>query len=166
METTKSSMAIFIEFFTLLLIVTTLIMVVFYYGKLPEKIPVYFNEASETSNIFGSKNLLWIVPMVSGIITILLSYLNQKTWLSSFLIKVDKLNAKNQYDIFLPLIRHLIFMVSIYGASITLNAVLEIVDHSSPTLKNAHIASIILLTGVLLFYLFKSIFNRKKSAVS
>lgn len=97
-------------------IITPIVLIIFaafligiFYSEYPERVPLYFNWTSKSSNGFGDKNLVWLSPVIHLLIAILLLKMTQvnnqaslKSKHSSLTIQMlKKLNVLNGLICFL-----------------------------------------------------------------
>jgi len=60
-----------------LLIILSAFLIGIFYSEYPERVPLYFNWTSKSSDGFGDKNLVWLSPVIHLLIAILLLKMTQ-----------------------------------------------------------------------------------------
>ncbi len=68
----------------------------YYYGQLPDTIPHHFNEMGEADK-FGSKNIIWLFPIIGLILYIAMSALSRFPHRFNYPVKITEENAYYQY---------------------------------------------------------------------
>ncbi len=148
-----------IAFIGLLLLVA---LPVYYYNNLPNVIPQHYNLIGEPDGI-GGKGKIWLVPVTGLIIYVGLLLLNKSPHIFNYPKKITPENAKSQYRSAIRLIRLLkaiIVCVFCYISYVTILTALQKQDGLPNYFAPAFI---ILIFGIIGFYLFKtSVINTKK----
>lgn len=90
----KSQTAILLEILTFMLVAGAAGLIGWYYDQLPDQIPIYFNSPTKDANGFGSKSLLWMSPVICGIIVIGLYILNRFPHIFNYPVKITAENAE------------------------------------------------------------------------
>ena len=155
-----------VEFIGIAAIVATCSMAAFYYPSLPDQVPSHFNLAGEP-DAYGSKSLLWILPVIAAIMYTGLAYLNRKPHVFNYPTKITEENAERQYTIATRMMRYLNTTVALAFAYITYSIVKTAAGQMTGTGPWFIILFIALTLGVPLIYLFvSSNMAKKKSDVS
>lgn len=82
------------------------IYVCFIFTELPDIIPTHFNFKGEADD-FGSKNTIFLLPLISSILFIGLTVLNRYPHIFNYLEEITSENAEKQYTFATRLIRFL-----------------------------------------------------------
>lgn len=98
--------------------VTALLTAISYYRELPDAIPVHFNLAGKPDG-WGSKDLLWVLPVLGICIYALLTWLNQRPHRFNYLVKITEENAKWHYTQATRVLRYLKAFLCLSFALIT-----------------------------------------------
>ncbi len=128
----------------------------YYFGKLPETIPIHFNISGEADG-FGSKYTLILFPVIATFVHTLLFFIKKLPHTYNYPVKITEQNAEYQYKIAMNLI-HLV-RISVVG----LLSVLEwqMVEVSLGNQKDLGImvlpVFLILLFGSTILYFIKAI---------
>ena len=87
------------------------------YPGLPEQIPTHFNAAGEADD-YGSKNSIFILPIVATLVYIGMSVLNQYPHIYNYPTTVTEKNARRLYTSVTKLMRTLKLIVTVIFAGI------------------------------------------------
>lgn len=87
-------------------LVALLGLVMVHYADLPEQIPTHFG-ADGRPDGFGSKNSLWLLPVLGLFIYAMMTFINQKPHVFNYTVKITPENAPYQYRMGVRLIRFL-----------------------------------------------------------
>jgi uncharacterized membrane protein len=91
------------------------IIIIVPYSKLPDTIPTHFNSAGE-ANDFGSKNFIFILPVIATVTYIGFTILNRFPWLFNLPVEVTEHNAFMQYRNATRMVRSLkLILVLVFG---------------------------------------------------
>lgn len=91
------------------------------YGSLPESVPTHFGPAG-TPDDFGGKGSIWALPLVSFVLTLLMTVLMRYPHTFSYMITITDQNAEYQYR----LARMLLLSLAIY-----INLLFFMLQHST-----------------------------------
>jgi len=104
-----------IEFIAWLSLAIVWIMTISNFNQLPEIIPTHFNAAGQ-ANGFGGKAAIFTLPIISSLLFLLLTWLNNFPQLFNFPTNITKENALKQYLFATRLIRYIkLIVVVIFG---------------------------------------------------
>ncbi len=159
----KSIIDKIIELATFLLIIGTAVLLGFYYNQLPEKVEINFNWPSKDNNGFGVKDLLWISPVICGIICLALYKLNNYPWIFNYPVKITTENAKENYKNSTQMLRAMSLIISLLCLLITLSSVLSGLGKTFILEKYLFPIFPVLLIGIPIVYMIKINRSKKKS---
>ena len=94
----------FLEITTFLFLIWTWIYCFVSYAKLPDNIPVHYNELG-FPNGYGSKDTIWFIPLITSSVVILLFFLNKYPHRFNYLVNITEENAVKQYRLSNRLLR-------------------------------------------------------------
>jgi len=86
---------------------------IFYFPDLPDKIFAHFNAAGEVDR-FGSKASIWVLPIVSVLLYLGLTGLNQFPHIYNYPVRITAENVYPQYRIVSKMIRTLKTVIMIF----------------------------------------------------
>jgi uncharacterized membrane protein len=86
-------------------------------NNLAEVIPMHFNFTGNADK-FGSKDSLWLLPIIGSIVFLVLTILNKYPHTFNYLNKITEQNALAQYTLATKMIRYLKFIILIVFSSI------------------------------------------------
>ena len=121
----KKKMDKSIEFLTFFLIVGSVILIGVLYGQLPEKVPIHFNWPSKDKNGFGTKDLLWASPVITGILGMGIYQLTKYPRLLNYPVEIKAENAAYTYRLGSQMLRVLNLAIGLICFFITLSSVLD-----------------------------------------
>ena len=81
---------------TFTILFTMWALVVTSFNSLPDTIPVHFNYKGEIDR-YGSKGTLFILPVITSILTISMYYLNKVPHLFNYMVEITEENAERHY---------------------------------------------------------------------
>ncbi len=131
----------------------------YYFGKLPQTIPIHFNISGEADG-FGSKYTLIIFPVIATFLHTLFFFIKKSPHIYNYPVKITEQNAEYQYKIAINLI-HMV-RISVIG----LLSVLEwqMVEVSLGNQKDLGImvlpVFLLLLFGSTIVYFIKAVKNK------
>jgi len=76
------------------------------WGRLPEAVPVHFGFSGKP-DAWGAKGLLWLLPVLSAILVLGLSWASRFPHKFNYLVTITETNAQRQYQIAVSLLRWL-----------------------------------------------------------
>ncbi len=120
----KTKSDIVIEAITFFLVLISALLISLYYSDLPEKIQVSFNWPSKSDQGMVNKSILWISPLISGIVIIALYILNRFPWIFNYPVKVTETNAIALYRIANQFLRSISLTVALICITFTLRPIL------------------------------------------
>ncbi len=109
-----------LEFTAAFLLISTWYFVIINYQNLPEKITIHFNLNGEADG-YSSKSGIWAMPIITFLLWMLLSILNQFPHIFNFPYKLNKENIETQYRLAQRFMRFIkiwicsIFLFSVYS---------------------------------------------------
>jgi uncharacterized membrane protein len=104
-----------LEIIGLVLLVALWCMILIHYTKLPETIPIHYNERGEADR-FGGKQDILIIPIIATVMFIAITKLNKYPHLFNYPTKITQENAVEQYTNATRMIRILkLVIVFIFG---------------------------------------------------
>lgn len=155
----KNSIDKGIEILTFILILISALLIGIYYSRLPEKLPIYFNWPSKDKFGFGTKDLLWASPIISGIIGIALFNLNKYLWILNYPTEIKVKNAEYNYRISTQMLRILGLIIGFMCLSLTMASILNGLGNNTEFGSYLFPLFPILLTGLPIFYMIKILRN-------
>lgn len=117
-----------LELITLLIFLLVLAVPIIYYNELPETVPRHFNAAGEP-DAYGSKTILWILPLICSLMYVGLTILNRYPHIFNYLDEITEENAERQYRMATKLIRILKLIVTATFCYILFQTVQTALDH-------------------------------------
>ena len=100
-----------------------------HYKQLPDIIPTHFNSKGVVDG-YGSKNTIWILPVIVTAVFILFTVLNRFPHQFNYMVKITPDNAEKQYRLATRMMRILQFNISILFTCIIVKVVRSSVDKS------------------------------------
>ncbi|WP_422123281.1 DUF1648 domain-containing protein [Planococcus sp. X10-3] len=101
MELPKSSLARFLDVFTLLIFIAVIIYLINAYPSLPDRVPGHY-DASGTVDRWGSKIELWILPLVAAGLWIMMTILERYPHIFNYInLREDNLEAQYRNGVFM-----------------------------------------------------------------
>lgn len=94
----------FLEVSGLIGLALLVLLPVYYFGDLPNQIPVHINAQGEVDS-YGSRGNIWLVPAIGAVLYILLSLLNRFPYLFNYPQRVTRENAMALYELGTRLVR-------------------------------------------------------------
>lgn len=150
-----------IEMLTFLLILSTIIAIGISYSQLPDKLPIHFNWPSKDENGLGTKDLLWINPIICGIIGAVIYKLNQYPWIFNYPTEITNENAEYNYRQATQMFRILNLFIGLLCFSLTLMSILDGFGIESGLYKYLEPLFLTLFIGLPILYIFKILKNKK-----
>ena len=157
----KTTIDASMEVLTFLLILGSVILIATNYTQLPQMLPIHFNWPSKDENGFGTKDVLWINPIICGMIAIGIYKLNKYPWIFNYPLTIDTANAQYNYRQAMLLLRAVNLTVGLLCFSMTLMSVLDGLGVKNDLSRYLKPAFVILLLGLPLAYLLKIIIYKK-----
>ena len=108
----------FLEFGALIVLMGTWGYTIYHFNKLPDIIATHF-DISGKPNGFGSKNTIWLLPVIISLVYILIYVLNRYPHKFNYLTKITEQNAYRQYKLASRMMRVILFNITIMFAYIT-----------------------------------------------
>ncbi len=147
------------EFVGFLFVIMLLILPIIYMSNLPDKIPIQFNGLGEPKN-YGSKNFIWLFPIVGGFLYIILTTLSQFPQLYNFPVKITPENILVQYKLATRLVR-ILKTILILMFLFTCYQTIRISTGETNSLGNPFVPLFLILNfGIIAIYLTRSIKNK------
>jgi hypothetical protein len=146
-----------VDFLSIFLVVVCVLLIWFFQDGLPDKVPLYFNWPSKDANGLGAKELLWNVPLITGILVIGMLFLNRSPWLMNYPVQITEENAERNYALSTNLVRAITLAIAAIGCLITLSSILA--GLGSEFAFGAYLmpAIPIVMLGIFVFFLLKLI---------
>ncbi len=149
-----------IELLCGIFVIVLWVFVIWIYIKLPEIIPVHYNESGNPDS-YGNKLSIFILPLITSVIYILLTQLNKYPHILYYSEEITKKNALQQYTLATRIIRYVKFTVSLLFLLIVITAMDEdIVESDGLGVWFAPVILIIVFVPLIIFILI-SIRKRK-----
>jgi uncharacterized membrane protein len=126
----------------------------FYYGQLPEQIPTHFGPSGQP-DAFGSKNSLWMLPIIGTAIFALMTFLNRRPDWFNYPAKITAENAERQYTMGVRLIRFLKATVMLLFAYLVWGTI-NIANGGAEKLSSWILILPLLTVGSVLFFFYSS----------
>jgi uncharacterized membrane protein len=143
-----------------LFFILLLILPVIYISELPARIPIEFNGSGEPDG-YGNKTFIWIFPAVGGFLYVLLTVLSLFPNLYNFLVKITPENMVVQYKLasrFIRILKTVIVLLFLFVCYQTI----RISKGETTGLGRTFLpVFLILIFGVVLIYITRSINNRQ-----
>ena len=150
-----------IEILTVMLIIISAVIIGIYYNQLPEKLPIHFNWPSKDKNGFGSKDLLWVSPIICGIIGLAIYKLNQYPWIFNYPTEINEQNVRYNYKMSTQMLRIIGLIIGFMCLSLTLISILNGLGNTTEFEKYFQPLFPVLLVGIPIFYIIKIVMNKK-----
>src|SRR5690606_19082399 len=151
-----------VEILTIILILASAILIGYYYNQLPDKLPIYFNWSTKDENGIGEKELLWVSPIILGIIGIALFKLNQYRWIFNYPTDIKPENAERNYRMATRMLRALNLIIGFTCFVLTLFSILAAQDKLNGLDRFLFPTLPILLFLPIIYYLIKTYRVNKK----
>ncbi len=148
-----------LEILAITCVVFICVQCLYYYNNLPETIPLHFDITGKVDG-YGTKNLLFISPIIASALYLGLNVLNRFPWVFNYPVLINENNAIIQYRIASRTFRIIIFaMIFLQNC---------IVSDTYQATKNSNFLfgswiMVIMVIGVFLpvvFMIFKSLKNK------
>jgi uncharacterized membrane protein len=114
----KGTIDYFLEFGALIFLISTWGFTIYNFNKLPDIIATHF-DLNGKPNGFGSKNTIWLLPIIITLVFILISVLNRYPHKFNYLTKITEQNAYKQYKLASRSLRIILFNITLLFAFIT-----------------------------------------------
>jgi uncharacterized membrane protein len=114
----KATIDYFLEFCALIVLISTWGFTIYHFNKLPDIIATHF-DLNGKPNGFGSKNTIWLLPIIITLVFILISVLNRYPHKFNYLTKITEQNAHKQYRLASRSLRIILFNITLLFAFIT-----------------------------------------------
>lgn len=114
----KATIDYFLEFGALIVLISTWGFTIYHFNKLPDIIATHF-DLNGKPNGFGSKNTIWLLPIIITLVFILISVLNRYPHKFNYLTKITEQNAHKQYRLASRSLRIILFNITLLFAFIT-----------------------------------------------
>lgn len=111
-----------LEFATVLVLLIIWGYTLFSFSQLPNEIPVHFNASGEADR-YGDKQSVFLLPIISTVLSIGLFFLNTRPHIFNYLTEITEPNAKKQYTNPSRLIRILNLLMVIVFAYLTFTTI-------------------------------------------
>jgi uncharacterized membrane protein len=108
----------FLELGALIVLISTWGFTIYNFNKLPDIIATHFDLGGKP-NGFGSKNTIWLLPIIITLVYILISVLNKYPHKFNYLTKITEQNAYKQYKLASRSLRIILFNITLLFAFIT-----------------------------------------------
>ncbi len=128
------------------------------YGQLPEKVPIFFNWPTKENGL-ANKDVLWVIPIMFGLICFVLFWLANRPWSLNYPVRITESNARSQYSIASLMLRNLSLLAAITALALIIGSV---ADPDSPWFKAVGVFYSVLpylFFGLPLFFLFRIFFR-------
>ena len=157
MKTFKISLSILdwiLEFFALLSILSVIVLFVFFWIEAPKIVPVHYNIYG-VADRFGSKVTLIIIPIISIVSYLGLTFLNRFPYIFNFPVKVSEQNRTILYKTATTMIRWIKLFICLLFTVILLQTVGNIQNYEYKLDNNYLFILIGCLFCCLIFYIIK-----------
>ena len=135
---------------------------VYFYGELPNKIPVHFNAAG-TADGYGSKASLWMLPLTGLFIYVIMTVLAPFPYIFNYVVKITQENATVQYTLAVRLLRILKTVILIMFTIISYQTI-QTATGKSGGLGRVFLPVFLIATfGVVIIYFVQSLNNSTHS---
>jgi len=114
----KEPLDYFLEYGALIVLIAIWGFTIYHFNKLPNIIATHFDFNGNPDG-FGSKNTIWLLPVIITSIYILIYALNRYPHKFNYLTKITEQNAQKQYRLASRMMRILLFNITIMFAYIT-----------------------------------------------
>lgn len=114
----KATIDYILEFGALIVLISTWGFTIYHFNKLPDIIATHF-DLNGKPNGFGSKNTIWLLPIIITLVFILISVLNRYPHKFNYLTKITEQNAHKQYRLASRSLRIILFNITLLFAFIT-----------------------------------------------
>lgn len=151
----KSKLQKLLEWLAFLFVLFSFLLIFFYFNRLPESIPIYFNWPSKDANGMGSKELLWAVPFITGVLVGLLLFLSRFPWLMNYPVRITEENAERNYQVSIALLRTIAVAIAVMGLLMILASVLAGMGSNDLFGNYLMPTTSILLLSITAFYFIK-----------
>lgn len=88
----------------LILLIAYWAFVLYAFNNMPEEIPTHFNASGEVDST-GGKDNVWLLPVITTIMYILLTLLNRVPHIFNYPVEINEENASFQYALAMRLVR-------------------------------------------------------------
>ncbi|MBY0436435.1 MAG: DUF1648 domain-containing protein [Cyclobacteriaceae bacterium] len=124
------------------------------YPKLPDTIPIHFG-SSGVANGFGSKSMLWILPIVMGVTYIIQTIAVRFPHLFNYPIAITEENAARQYKnqvLMIRVLKPILVLIFLYISYATIQNGLGVMHSLSPWLLPV---TLVFVFGTIAFFIFR-----------
>jgi hypothetical protein len=152
-----------VEAFTFLFITFSLLLIGIYFEQLPARAPLPFNWPSIDQNGFGTKILLWLTPLIHGIICVAIYKLNSYPWIFNYPVTITAQNAAVNYKMATHMFRLLSLCIAFMCFTMTLFSIFSGLD--KPVAFYGYLEPLypVLLVGIPIFYSIRIVFINKSA---
>lgn len=159
METTAVTKTL--GFLVYSLLIVSILILVFYYNQLPENVPIYFNWPTKENGL-GSKNILWLAPLICSVGSLSLLRLANRPWILNYPTRITEENAKAQYSMASLMLRLLSLLIAFTCLALILGSITSTNNDLNKIIEGINWVLPYLFFGLPLFFVFKLAFNRNK----
>lgn len=149
------------QFLIYLFLLVSITILAINYNRLPDSVPIFFNWPSK-ENGYGSKSILWSVPIILGAISWLLLRLANRPWILNYPTRITLQNAKAQYTIAAQMLRLLSFLIAFACLALILISVTNTENGLSQIIERIYWVLPFLFFGLPLFFVLKLSLRRDK----
>lgn len=135
---------------------------VFYFGELPEKVPVHFNAAGQIDD-YGSKASLIVLPLTGLFMYGLLTVISLFPHIFNYPVKITPENARVQYSLATRMLRILKTVILVMFTFISYQTIRAAAGKTGGLGKVFLPVFLIITFGVVIVYLTQSLNNRSNS---
>lgn len=135
---------------------------VFYFGELPERVPVHFNAAGQIDG-YGSKSSFIVLPLTGLFMYGLLTVISLFPHIFNYPVKITPENAKVQYTLATRLLRILKTVILLMFAFISFQTLRAAAGKTGGLGKVFLPVFLIVTFGIVIVYLTQSLNNRSNS---
>jgi uncharacterized membrane protein len=160
----KSNFDYLIEYATFSLIAISFGYAIYFYGSLPEQVPMHFNASGEVDR-YGSKASIWALYLIGFGTVIGMFYLNKFPHIFNYPKKITEDNAKKYYSDATRMLRYLNFGIAILFATIGYEIVNIALDSSKGFTAMSHYILITIIVTMIIFPMVYVIKNLDKKSV-
>lgn len=158
LERTLSTKIIETSVYSLLL--GSILILAFKFNQLPEQVRIFFNWPSKENGL-APKDVLWVIPIIFSVISIVLFKLSNRPWILNYPVQITTKNARSQYLIASLMLRVLNLVVALTSFALILGSVTDSDSMLNISVKVYYSILPYVFFGLPLFFVFMLFFRRK-----
>ncbi len=144
-----------LELITLVCLLASALLPVLYYGRLPDEIPIHFNGTGE-ANGYGSKQLIFLLPVITAAQYLLLRYLNKRPEKFNYPTKITMDNALHQYTTATKMIRMLNLFCTALFTYLTIHIIRSALNEAGGLGAFFVPGVLVILVGISAYYFYNA----------